>query len=338
MQGPPWGLNEARMLWHKDPFCCGRPGCQIQWSRSSGVWGHWGDRTPPLGFDLWAYLAAVWISRGVSDCLCHGWWSRFSQPSETWFLLTTLACSSKMVAQSPQAYRTSQGENRTAALPQLRIYWAASGAPHLGGHLCMFPGINFVLLDSDCLPITLFEVEDLWTEAYLARFPVHSNSGIPRAHPLRAFKRFCNDPKVVDTQQQVGSTRMGQGALVVTEPHAELNAGLIVIFRSSHPPIFNWNAWSLRLRSSSGTVTDGVFKDEASTLAYAFWDRIGEFLQRSLTDNELSSEEKAQWVQSGLAISPLMGTCLQYSLDFCLAWDMDMRVPSFKNTKAVHHG
>ena len=100
----------------------------------------------------------------------------------------------------------------------------------------MFPGINFVLLDSDCLPITLFEVEDLWTEAYLARFPVHSNSGIPRAHPLRAFKRFCNDPKVVDTQQQVGSTRMGQGALVVTEPHAELNAGLIVIFRSSHPP------------------------------------------------------------------------------------------------------
>ena len=107
---------------------------------------------------------------------------------------------------------------------------------------------------------------------------------------------------------------------MVTEPHAELNAGLIVIFRSSHPPIFNWNAWSLRLRSSSGTVTDGVFKDEASTLAYAFWDRIGEFLQRSLTDNELSSEEKAQWVQSGLAISPLMGTCLQYSLDFCLAW------------------
>ena len=107
---------------------------------------------------------------------------------------------------------------------------------------------------------------------------------------------------------------------MVTEPHAELNTGLIVMFPSSHPPIFNWNAWSLRLRSSSGTVTDGVFKDEASTLAYALWGRIGEFLQRSLTDNEFSSEEKTQWVQSGLAISPLMGRCLQYSLDFCLAW------------------
>ena len=246
--------------------------------------------------------------------------------------------------------------SESTGLHQVHPTWA--GTFVLAALVAMFPGINFVLLDSDCLPITLFEVEDLWTEAYLARFPVHSNSGIPRAHPLRAFKRFCNDPNVVDTQQQVSSTRMGQGALVVTEPHAELNAGLIVIFRSSHPPIFNWNAWSLRLRSSSGTVTDDVFKDEASTLAYAFWDRIGEFLQRSLTDNELSPEEKAQWVQSGLTISPLMGTCLQYCLDFCLAWALigewtsrvlfpalkapgpgtDMLVPSFKNTKAVHHG
>ena len=190
----------------------------------------------------------------------------------------------------------------------------------LAALVAMFPGINFVLLDSDCLPITLFEVEDLWTEAYLARFPAHSDCGIPQAHPLRAFARFSKDPQVVYTQKRVCSTRMGQGALVVTEPHAELNAGLIVIFRSSHPPLFDWNAWSLRLRSSSGTVTDVEFKDEASTLAYAFWDRIGEFLMRSRTDNELSPEEKALWIQSGLAISPLMGTCLQYSLDFCLAW------------------
>ena len=57
---------------------------------------------------------------------------------------------------------------------------------------------------------------------------------------------------------------------MVTEPHVELNAGLIDIFRSSHPPIFNWNAWSLRLRSSLGTATDDVLKDEASTLTNAF--------------------------------------------------------------------
>ena len=120
----------------------------------------------------------------------------------------------------------------------------------------MFPGINFALLDSDCLPFTLFEVEDLWTEAYLARYPAHSESGILKTHPLRAFERFRTDPRVVYTQDRVCSTRMGQGALVVPEPRSELNAGLIVIFRSSHPPLFDWHAWSLRFRSSPGSVTD----------------------------------------------------------------------------------
>ena len=78
--------------------------------------------------------------------------------------------------------------------------------------------------------------------------------------------------------------------------------------------------WSLRFRSSPGSVPDEEFKEEASRLAVTFWGRIGEFLMRSRTGSELSDEEKALWIQSGLAVSPLMGTCLQYSLDFCLAW------------------
>ena len=113
---------------------------------------------------------------------------------------------------------------------------------------------------------------------------------------------------------------MGQGVLVVTEPHSELNAGLIVVFRSSHPSLFDWNAWTLRFRGSPGTIPDVEYGEEASKLAVAFWGRIGEFLMRSRIGSELSDEEKALWIQSGLAVSPLMGTCLQYSLDFCLAW------------------
>ena len=166
------------------------------------------------------------------------------------------------------------------------------------------------------------------------------------------------DLQVVYTQHRVCSTRMGQGALVVTEPHAELNAGLIVIFRSSHPSLFDWNAWSLRLKSSPGSVTDEEFKNEASRLAVTFRGRIGEFLMRTRTGSELSPDEKALWIQSGLAVSPLMGTCLQYSLDFCLAWaligewtsrvlslfprapglDLGTQVPSFRIINAVHPG
>ena len=122
--------------------------------------------------------------------------------------------------------------------------WA--GTFVLAALVAVFPGLNFVLLDSDCLPITLFEVEDLWTEAFLARFPAHSDGGLPKAHPLHACQRFRSDPKVEYTQHRVSSTRMGQGALVVTEPHSELNAGVIVVFRSSHPSLFDWKAWTLR--------------------------------------------------------------------------------------------
>ena len=208
--------------------------------------------------------------------------------------------------------------SESTGLHHVHPTWA--GTFVLAALVAVFPGINFVLLDSDCLPVTLFEVEDLWTEAYLARFPAHGEGGIPQAHPLRALARYSNDPKVVYTQSRVSSTRMGQAALVVSEPHAELNAGLIVIFRSSHPSLFDWNAWSLRLRSSPESITEDVYKEEASNLAFAFWDRMGEFLKRSRTCSELSPDEKTLWIQSGLALTPLNGTCLQYSLDFCLAW------------------
>ena len=70
----------------------------------------------------------------------------------------------------------------------------------LGWHLCTgCPGghvsrINFVLLDSDCLPITLFEVEDLWTEAYLARFPAHTHYG--PSHVSAKTHRWCTHKNV----------------------------------------------------------------------------------------------------------------------------------------------
>ena len=81
-------------------------------------------------------------------------------------------------------------------------------------------------------------------------------------------------------------------------------------------------------KKQTNTIPDVEYEEEASKLVVAFWGRIGEFLMRSRIGNELSDEEKAVWIQSGLAVSPLMGTCLQYSLDFCLAWAlMGMDIP-----------
>ena len=77
--------------------------------------------------------------------------------------------------------------SETTGLHQVHPTWA--GTFVLAALVAVFPGLNFVLLDSDCLPVTLFEVEDLWTEAFLARFPVHSDVGIPKEHPLHACQR-----------------------------------------------------------------------------------------------------------------------------------------------------
>ena len=48
--------------------------------------------------------------------------------------------------------------------------------------LCLvFPGLHIVLLDSDCVPVTLFEVEDLWREAQRLQ-----HSGFPGPVPTSA--------------------------------------------------------------------------------------------------------------------------------------------------------
>ena len=57
--------------------------------------------------------------------------------------------------------------------------------------LCLvFPGLHIVLLDSDCVPVTLFEVEDLWQEAQRLQ-----HSGFPGLVPTSSCAGGLNlDP------------------------------------------------------------------------------------------------------------------------------------------------
>ena len=45
------------------------------------------------------------------------------------------------------------------------VYHTWAGTFVLTALCLLFPGLHIVLLDSDCVPVTLFEVEDLWQEA-----------------------------------------------------------------------------------------------------------------------------------------------------------------------------
>ena len=204
--------------------------------------------------------------------------------------------------------------NEETGLHRVHPTWAGTFA--LAALVAMFPGINFILLDSDCLPVTLFEAADLWKEAYLIRFPPGTGKGLPKQHPLHRRR----DPEVVYTQQRVSANKQGQGVLLVTEPHSELNAGLVVIFGSSHPPLLNWTEWTRRCRRLPDSQLDNLLSGTAEEMEQAFLALLTGFLQRTLTVNDLTPVEMQYWIQSGLVLSPLLATCTQYSVDFCLAW------------------
>ena len=201
-----------------------------------------------------------------------------------------------------------------------RVHPTWAGTFALAALVALFPGINFILLDSDCLPVTLFEAADLWKEAYLTRFPPRTGKKLPTKHPLHRKQAYLHDPKVVYTQQNVDENTVGQGVLLVTEPHSELNAGLMVVFGSSHPALLCWNDWTHRCRCLPDGHFDELVSTQADDLERLFLARMSEFLQRILGVNNLTPVEKQYWIQSGLALSPLMATCTQHSLDFCFAW------------------
>ena len=201
-----------------------------------------------------------------------------------------------------------------------RVHPTWAGTFVLAALVAVFPGINFILLDSDCLPITLFEAADLWKEGFLARFPLGSGKGLPQQHPLHRRRDYVNRPDVVYTQHRVNADRQGQGVLLVTEPHSELNAGLVVVFSSAHPSIFNWSEWTRRCRRLPDSEYDSLLSSASEKVVQEFLKLLTSFLHRTLSSTDLIPQEKQQWIQSGLALSPLVGTCTQYSVDFCLAW------------------
>ena len=138
-------------------------------------------------------------------------------------------------------------------------------------------------------------------------------------HPLLQHQRFQHDCYVRDTREGTSHQKMGQGVVLVTEPHAELNAGFVGLFASGHSAIFNWAQW----------MTEGEFEarcaQTADFLTSAYWKLVSQYLCRRLFPQELTPDaSKAwglhSWIQTGLALSPLFGTVAQHSIDVIIAW------------------
>ena len=184
----------------------------------------------------------------------------------------------------------------------------------------VFPGIHFILLDSDCLPVTLFEAADLWKESYLTRFPSGSEEGLATCHPLQKLERFQRDQTVIFTQGEASIENVGQGVLLVTEPHSEVNAGFVVMFASDHRNLINWKRWNEQLASQAEGERPALCRLKSEEVTALFWDLMATYLNRKYLMDELPDSDKKCWLQTGLALSPLVGTVTQYSVEVILAW------------------
>ena len=143
-----------------------------------------------------------------------------------------------------------------------------------------FPGKHFFLLDSDCLPVTLFEAFDLWQEAYLTRFPLGAEEARRMPHPLLQHQRFQHDCYVRDTREGTSHQKMGQGVVLVTEPHAELNAGFVGLFASGHSAIFNWAQWNAETKNLNEGEFEARCAQAADFLTSAYWKLVSQYLCR----------------------------------------------------------
>eukprot|EP00434_Breviolum_minutum_P045124 symbB.v1.2.040389.t1/scaffold7189.1/size25065/2 len=109
--------------------------------------------------------------------------------------------------------------------------------------LCLvFPGLHIVLLDSDCVPVTLFEVEDLW----------HGGLNLDQVDQ-------STQPKPKE-----------QGVILVTEHNAEVNAGFAVLRGSNHaPPLLEEDWQSIPL--GSGDSQDLAIRKYKQKLVSDYW-------------------------------------------------------------------
>ena len=135
-----------------------------------------------------------------------------------------------------------------------------------GLHLVHPTWAHIVLLDSDCVPVTLFEVEDLWQEAQRLQ-----HSGFPGPVPTSSCAGGLN----LDQTDQTPPPKLPkeQGVILVTEHNAGVNAGFVVLRGSNHaPPLLEADWQSIPL--GPGDMQDLAIGNNRQRLVSAYWQLV----------------------------------------------------------------
>ena len=199
--------------------------------------------------------------------------------------------------------------------------WA--GTFVLAGMVALYPQVHFALIDNDCLPLTLFEVAELWSLASPERVPIGSHCA-DKEEPTR----MESDPGMQQTGHPHKRARTDpdpepcppQGVILFTEPHSELNAGLVVICALRHSPIVDLSP--LDMPVATRAENDGLVEKLAADAIVGYQRLAQRYVSSALDPASLSSEEASIWIQTGLALTPFAFAETRHSVDWAIAWAM----------------
>ena len=170
-----------------------------------------------------------------------------------------------------------------------------------------------MLLDSDCVPVTLFEVEDLWQEAQRLQ-----HCGFPGPVPTSSWAGSLNSDQV---DQTAVPKPKPQGVILVTEHNAEVNAGFAVLRGSNHAPPLLEEDWQ-RIPLNSGESQEPVIGEYRKKLVAAYWKLVSTMVSNGRDDRNMTPSECQAWIQTGLALTPFCGHAMDTSLDWAVAWSL----------------
>ena len=196
-------------------------------------------------------------------------------------------------------------------LHQVHYTWA--GAAALEALCLMFPTVNFALIDSDCVPTSLFEIAEV-----VNLMTDKTSRAAAMQHNIMASSNQC--PPAV---------------LLATEAKAELNAGLIIV--TGHIPIETADVDMDQATPEAGmpSVTapssspSNAPAPKARRIAHPANRRTAEDWVTALRESRASflattavPEDPVEAMRGGLLLTPLLGCKARTPLDWTHAWAM----------------
>ena len=186
------------------------------------------------------------------------------------------------------------------------VHYTSAGTFVLAALCLIFSGSN-------CVPVTLFEVEDLWREAQRLQY-----SGFLSSVPTSSWVGGLN----VDQVDQTALTDCEpQGVILVTEHNAEVNARFTVLQDFNHTPSLRKEDWR-RIPLNGSVSQESVLHEYIERVVAAYWEVVSTMVSNGRNDRDMTAAECQAWIQTGLTLTPFCGHRMDISLDWAVAWSL----------------